>query len=254
MLHAGFQHPALMRLGERRARRHIASQVPDPVLREKLTPSYRLGCKRILGSNVWYPAICAENVDVVTAGIREVTAEGIVDRDGALHRVDTIIFGTGFHVTDQPIAQRVTGRDGETLAETWHGSPKAHLGVAVAGFPNFFLLLGPNSGLGHNSVLLMVEAQIAYLRQAISYRRTHGLATLEPSPEAQDQFVAEVEEGTKGSVWTAGGCVSWYLDETGRNSTLWPGSVRAYQRRLARFDPREQRFGLPQPVPEPIAA
>jgi cation diffusion facilitator CzcD-associated flavoprotein CzcO len=190
---------------------------------------------------------------VVSSGIREVTPEGIIDGDGTLHRVETIIFGTGFHVTDQPIGDRVIGRNGETLAETWQGSPKAHLGVAVAGFPNFFMLLGPNSGLGHNSVLLMVEAQIAYLRQALSYRRRHGLAAIEPSPQAQARFVAEVEEGTQGSVWTAGGCVSWYLDETGRNSTLWPGSVRAYQRRLARFLPGDYRSALPRPLPEPVA-
>ncbi len=247
--HVGFRHPAIMRLAERRARRHIARQVPDPVLREKLTPSYRLGCKRVLGSNTWYPAVSAGNVDVVTAGISEVTADGIVDTDGVAHRVDTIIFGTGFQVTDPPISYRIHGREGQTLAECWKGSPQAHLGLAVAGFPNLFLLLGPNTGLGHNSVLLMIEAQIAYLRQALAHRRDRGLAAIEPTDQAQAGFVAEVEAGSEGSVWTAGGCLSWYTDVTGRNSTLWPGSVRAYQRRLARFQADDFAAQLPHTHP-----
>jgi cation diffusion facilitator CzcD-associated flavoprotein CzcO len=254
--HAMFTHPRLSKLTERRARAHIARQVSDPVLREQLTPTYRVGCKRILGSNDWYPAICSANVDIVSAGIREVTPTGIVDGDGVEHEADTIIFGTGFKVTDPPISHRVRGPDGTTLSERWEGSPKAHLGVAVAGFPNFFMLLGPNTGLGHNSVLLMVEAQINYLMKALRHRRTHGYATLAPRTEAQARWLAEVDSGTRGSVWTAGGCVSWYLDSTGRNSTLWPGTVRAYQRRLARFEPLDYDVERRHTAParEPVAA
>jgi cation diffusion facilitator CzcD-associated flavoprotein CzcO len=253
-LHVSFRHPALMRLGERRARRHIARQVSDPALRKQLTPNYRLGCKRILASNSWYPAICAPNVELVTAGIKEVLANGIVDADGVEHRADTIIFGTGFRVTDPPIGDSVIGRDGATLADVWHGSPQAHLGLAVNGFPNFFLLLGPNSGLGHNSVLLMTEAQIGYVRKALEFQRDHALASIEPRPEAQADWVAEVEHGTEGSVWTAGGCKSWYVDATGRNSTLWPGTVRAYQRRLGHFEPSDYLVELPRPARDPVVA
>jgi cation diffusion facilitator CzcD-associated flavoprotein CzcO len=252
--HVMFSHPRLGAAVEVRARRHIARQVPDPDLRERVTPTYRLGCKRILGSNDWYPAISSPNVDVVSGGIREVVPEGIVAQDGSLHHVDTIIFGTGFQVTDPPISHRVTGPGGDTLAERWNGSPQAHLGLAVAGFPNFYLLLGPNTGLGHNSVVLMIEAQISYVMQALRYRREYGRALLEPRAEAQSRFIAEVDEGTEGSVWTAGGCVSWYLDSTGRNSTLWPGSVRAYQRRLARFEPGDYVVSVPSPAPERVAA
>jgi cation diffusion facilitator CzcD-associated flavoprotein CzcO len=237
--HIGFRHPAVMKVAERRARRHIARQVADPALRAQLTPDYRLGCKRILGSDTWYPALCGENVEVIGAGIREVTADGIIDCDGAHRRADTIIFGTGFQVGDPPFSHVVRGRGGATLAESWGGSMKAHLGMSVAGFPNLFLLLGPNTGLGHNSVLLMIEAQVAYLRQLLAYRRERGIATFEVRPEAQARFVAEVDRGTEGSVWTAGGCLSWYTDQTGRNAALWPGSVRAYQRRMARFDPAD---------------
>jgi cation diffusion facilitator CzcD-associated flavoprotein CzcO len=247
--HFGFRHPAAMGLAERRARAHIARQVPDPHLREQLTPNYRLGCKRVLGSDAWYPALGADNVDVITAGVAEITAEAIIDANGVTHPVDTIIFGTGFQVTDPPISHRVRGREGQTLAETWAGSPKAHLGIGVAGFPNLFMLLGPNTGLGHNSVLLMIESQIAYLRRALAYRRRHGLATLEPTAQAQAAFVADVDADTDGSVWTAGGCLSWYTDDTGRNSTLWPDSVRTYQRRLAHFDAGDYVTGLPRTEP-----
>ncbi|MGH2868866.1 MAG: flavin-containing monooxygenase [Solirubrobacteraceae bacterium] len=252
--HLGFRHPAVMRVAERRAKGHIAAQVPDPVLREKLTPDYRLGCKRVLGSNSWYPALGADNVEVVTAGIHKVTERGIIDAEGHEHPVDTIIFGTGFQVTDPPISHRIRGRRGESLAEAWQGSPQAHLGLAVSGFPNLFLLLGPNTGLGHNSVLLMIEAQIAHLREALSHRRARGVQTLEPNPERQQRFVAEVDRGSDGSVWTAGGCLSWYTDATGRNSTLWPGSVRAYQRRLRRFDPSDWTTNVRHPAPSPTVA
>jgi len=247
--HLGFKHPAVMRLAERRARAHIERQVADPALRAKLTPDYRLGCKRVLGSNTWYPALTQDNVDVVTAGIAQVRPDGIVDAEGVHHQVDTIIFATGFQVTDVPVSHRLRGRDGELLADRWQGSPKAHLGMAVAGYPNLFMLLGPNTGLGHNSVLLMIEAQIAYLRRALRYRREHGLATLEPTAAAQDAYIAELDRDTEGSVWTAGGCLSWYVDDTGRNSTLWPGSVRAYQRRLARFEIGDYDTELPRRAP-----
>jgi cation diffusion facilitator CzcD-associated flavoprotein CzcO len=249
--HFGFRHPAVMRLAEHRARRHIAKQVADPALRADVTPDYRLGCKRVLGSNTWYPAICADNVDVVTAGIREVREHAIIDADGVEHEVDTIIFGTGFQVTDMPFSHRVRGRDGRTLAEHWQGSMKAHLGIGVAGFPNLFMLLGPNTGLGHNSVLLMIEAQVTYLRALLRHRDRTSVATLEPTAAAQGAYVRELDELTEGSVWTAGGCLSWYLDATGRNSTLWPGSVRAYQRRLASFEASDYTTEMPVGAPEP---
>jgi hypothetical protein len=135
------------------------------------------------------------------------------------------------------------------LADGWQGSPRAHLGIGVAGFPNLFLLLGPSTGLGHNSVLLMIEAQIAYLRQVLRYRREHRLATLEPTAEAQAAYVDRLDRDTEGSVWTAARCLSWYVDATGRNSTLWPNSVRSYQRRVARFDPADYSVEAAAPVP-----
>ena len=239
--HFGFRHPAAGHLAQRRALANIEDHVADPDLRAKLTPNYALGCKRVLGSDTWYPSLCRPNVEVVTDSIVSVTEDGIVDAAGVHHEVDTIIFGTGFRVTDPPIADRVRGRGGLSLADSWQGSMKAYLGIAINGFPNMVMLLGPNTGLGHNSVLLMIEAQLGYLRKLLGHRASHGLATVEPTPEAQARFVADVDRRTQGSVWTAGGCVSWYLDATGRNSTLWPDSVRAYRRRLARLEATDWR-------------
>src|SRR6202012_409428 len=200
--HYGFRHPALMKVAERRARAHIERQVADPQLRAKLIPDYRLGCKRILGSDSWDPALTQDNADVVTSGIAQVTPDGIIDTDGTHHRVDTIIFGTGFHVSDVPVSHRIRGRGGEVLCDRWQGRPRAHLGRSVTGYPNLFMLLGPTTGLGHNSVLLMIEAQIAYLRRALRYRREHGLSMLEPTVDAHIDYVDAVDRGTDGSVWT----------------------------------------------------
>jgi cation diffusion facilitator CzcD-associated flavoprotein CzcO len=259
-LHFGFRHSAAGRVARRSALANIEHNVSDPALRAQLTPDYALGCKRVLGSDAWYPSLCRPNVDVVTDPIATVTEDGIVDAAGIHHMVDTIIFATGFRVTDPPIAGRVRGRDGQTLADSWQGSMQAHLGMAIHGFPNLVMLLGPNTGLGHNSVLLMIEAQLGYLRKLLRYRASHALATVEPTLEAQAQFVADVDRRMQGSVWTAGGCVSWYLDGTGRNSTLWPGSVRAYRRRLSEFektdwqgDPARPALRCPPPVTAPVA-
>jgi cation diffusion facilitator CzcD-associated flavoprotein CzcO len=252
--HFGFRHPAAGRLAQRRALGNIERNVTDAVLRAKLTPDYALGCKRVLGSDTWYPALCRPNVEVVTDRIATVTEDGIVDGAGVHHQVDTIIFGTGFRVTDPPIADRVRGRGGVSLRESWQGSMKAHLGIAINGFPNMVMLLGPNTGLGHNSVLLMIEAQLGYLRRLLAYRATNGLATVEPTADAQARFAADVDQGMQGSVWTAGGCVSWYLDATGRNSTLWPGSVRAYRRRLARLEPADWHAEPQRPRPRSAPA
>ena len=235
----GFRHPAIMRVGHHLALRYLAQQVPEPSLRKKLTPNYTLGCKRVLISDNYLQSLTRPNVEVITEGIREVRPRGIVTSDGVEHEVDTLIFGTGFHVTDMPIAKLVRGRGGKTLDERWQGSPQAHLSTTVSGFPNLFLLLGPNSGLGHNSVLTMLEPQLEHVLKALRFLTSEGLAALEPRAEAQAAWTAEVDRDMKGTVWTSGGCASWYLDRTGRNSTLWPGFVGSFARRVSRFDPSE---------------
>ncbi|GAB4439183.1 MAG: NAD(P)/FAD-dependent oxidoreductase [Chloroflexi bacterium OHK40] len=249
LLVPGFRHPQLMAPLAWVARRHLARQVPDPALRARLTPGYTIGCKRILSSDDYYPALTRQNVTVVTAPIREVRPQALVTEDGAEYAADCIIFGTGFQVTDWPLAQRVRGRDGRTLAEHWDGSPRAHVGTTVCGFPNLFLLQGPGTGLGHSSVLLMIEAQIEHLLGAFQAMGARGAAVVEPRPEAQAAFVAELDRAMRGTVWVTGGCSSWYLDRTGRNATLWPGSIRQFRRRVARFRCDEYCFEPPHTTP-----
>jgi cation diffusion facilitator CzcD-associated flavoprotein CzcO len=231
-----FRHPALMRRAERVALTHLHASVSDPALRAKLTPNYRMGCKRILLSNDFYPALAQLNVEVVTDPIEEVRTRSIVAA-GVEREVDAIIFATGFRPTDPPLAAHIAGRDGRTLAETWHGSPQAYAGTTVAGFPNLFVLLGPNTGLGHNSVVYMMEAQLSHLVKALQYMRRHALDALEPRASAQRQWTAAVDRRMRGTVWVSGRCASWYLDRTGRNSSLWPDSSWSYHRRASAFNP-----------------
>lgn len=236
-----FFEPRLAKALERLALAYLARQVPDPVLRAKLTPRYTLGCKRILISDDYLPSLGSPNVDVVTSAIREIRDGSIVTEDGASHEVDTIVFGTGFLVQEYPFSHRVAGRTGRTVAETWRdaGGMTAHLGTTLAGFPNFFLLQGPNTGLGHTSVIVMIEAQIEHIRNALRFMKTNGYASVEPKADAQAAFASEVDRKMRGTVWTAGGCASWYLDANGRNSTLWPGYTFTFKRRVERFDPAD---------------
>jgi cation diffusion facilitator CzcD-associated flavoprotein CzcO len=247
-----FRRPRLGRLVERMALRHLYRQVRDPDLREKLRPSYALGCKRILPSDDWYPALVKPNVEVVTEGIREVRPHSIVSADGSEREVDTIIFGTGFHVSEVPIATRVRGRDGRSLAEVWDGSPSAYKGSAVAGYPNLFFLVGPNTGLGHNAIVFMIESQVEYVLGALRALRRNGARTLEVLPEAQAAYNTEIDRMTEGTVWVSGGCKSWYIDRNGHNSTLWPTFTWPFRQRLREFDVAAYALGE-APVAEPNA-
>ena len=237
----GFRRPWIGRLYEAAARRHLRRSVPDPALRTKLTPGFAIGCKRVLLSDDYLPALARPNVEVVTERIVEVRPRSVVTADGVEREVDAIVFATGFRPTDPPLAPKVRGRDGRTLSEAWEGSPKAHLGTTVAGFPNLFLLMGPNSGLGHTSVVYMIEAQLEHLMGALDHMRRQGIDAIEPTPEAQAAFVAAVDRRMRGTVWTSGGCASWYLDATGRNSTLWPDFTWRFRRLLAEFRSDEYR-------------
>jgi cation diffusion facilitator CzcD-associated flavoprotein CzcO len=233
----GFRHPSLMRFAERRARRHLEAQVADPVLRAKLMPSYSLGCKRILLSDTYLPALTRPNVSVNTDGIREVREHGVVDRTGVEHPVDAIVLGTGFDTSALPLTDRIYDADGVAMADRWAGDPTAYLGTAVAGYPNCFLIHGPNIGTGHNSVLQMLESQARYIAAAVDHTAAHGLASVQPTRAAEDAYTAEVERMSEGTVWTAGGCRSWYLNENGRNINIWPGTTFDFRRRARRFDP-----------------
>ncbi len=243
---------------ERLSRRHLHTQVPDPALRARLEPSYRIGCKRILISNDYYPALEQSNVEVVTDSIDAITPHGIVTADGAERELDTIILGTGFHVTDMPVAEWIHGSDGRTLAEVWQGSPQAYLGTAVAGFPNLFLLVGPNTGLGHNSLVFMIESQLHYLMECLRSMDRGGVDIVEVRGDVQRRYNEEIQRRLEGTVWNSGGCVSWYLDDHGKNTTIWPGSTWPYRWRLRRFLPDDYelrpRKSDPPATPAPSTA
>jgi cation diffusion facilitator CzcD-associated flavoprotein CzcO len=232
-------HHRLSRLIEKAGRRHLKGQVEDPQLRAKLTPDYSPGCKRILVSNDYLPSLGRPNVEVVTAGIAQIRERSVVDADGVEREVDTIILGTGFHVTDLPIAERLRGRDGRTLAEHWGGTLQALRGTTVTGFPNLFFVLGPNTGLGHTSVVLMAEAQSGYIRQALEHMERAGVGAIEPRQDAQDAWNEEIQRKSQGTVWLNGGCQSWYIDRNGKNSTLWPGHTFKFFAAMKRFRPSE---------------
>lgn len=230
------RRPKVMQQVQRVGLAHLRLRVRDPKLRAALTPDFTLGCKRILMSNTYYGALQRENVEVVPHAVREVREGSVVGADGVEREVDTIIFGTGFHATDPPIAARVRGRDGRTMAETWQGSPQAYLGTTVSGFPNLFLVIGPNTGNGHTSAFVIIEAQLEYIVGALEAMERDGLASVDVRAERQAAYDADVQDALAGTVWNAGGCQSWYLDDNGRNASIYPWTTIDLRRRTGSFD------------------
>jgi cation diffusion facilitator CzcD-associated flavoprotein CzcO len=220
------------------ATHHLEKQISDPKMRALLKPNYELGCKRVLVSDDYYPALTRPNVNLVTSGIAEVRDHSIVTEDGVERSVDILIFGTGFRATEPLIGIRIVGRGGVEIHDAWRERMSAYLGVTVSGFPNLFLLLGPNTGLGHNSVVLMIEAQVRYVMSCLQLMKRRKRQVLEVRPETQKQFVADIHRRLESTVWQSGGCHSWYQDQrTGENTALWPGSVVAYVRRTRTASP-----------------
>jgi cation diffusion facilitator CzcD-associated flavoprotein CzcO len=216
---------------------NIRKGISDPALRKAVTPDYQIGCKRILISNTYYPALDRDDVDLVTDPIARITPTGIVTADGTEREVDCLVVATGFYTTDQPIAHHVKGRDGRTLADVWaeHGMA-SYKGTTTAGFPNLFQIVGANTGLGHSSMVFVIESQIAYIVSAIQQMDAHRIATVEPRQEAQDAWNDNLHRRMARTVWSTGGCASWYLDEHGRNTTLWPRTTFNFRAHLRRFD------------------
>lgn len=229
--------PKMLQTGMKIAQNHLLKQVPDPILRAKLTPQYMIGCKRILLSDDFYPALSRPNVAVVTEHIRAIQAQSIVTEDGQEHEVDTIICGTGFHVTDTQLPQRIYGKDGQSLIDSWRAGINAYLGTTVAGFPNLFLLIGPNTGLGHNSMVFMIESQLNYILDCLRLMKQRNLPAIEIQSQIQETFNLEIQRRMQGTVWTSG-CTSWYLDAAKRNTTIWPGFTFEFRQRTRHFDPQ----------------
>ena len=221
---------ALMRL-------RLRFQVRDPALRKQLTPNYRIGCKRIIVSDDYHRTFNSPNVELVTAPISEVRSRSIVTDDGIERPVDTIVLATGFRPIS--VADPLNGRDGVPLRERWAERRESYYGTTVAGYPNYFMLLGPNTATGHTSVLLLAEAQIDYIIDCLQHLRRHELSSCEVRPERQDAFTRGLREREAGTVWTSGGCGSWYLDADGGTSVIWPGYTWEFERPLRRFDPAD---------------
>ncbi|WP_431957071.1 flavin-containing monooxygenase [Nocardia lijiangensis] len=242
------RRPDLLKTLEWLGKRHIARQIADPALRAAVTPDYRAGCKRLLGSDTYYPALADPKTTVVTDRIDHVSTRGIVTADGVEHPADVIVYGTGFHVIDSFTNLSITGRNGVDLGERWtEEGVQAHRGITVADIPNAFFLLGPNTGLGHNSVIFMIESQIHYVLDAIRQVRARGAVALAPRRAAQDRFNAGLQHKLARSVWNTGGCRSWYLDEHGNNRTLWSGFTWQYWLQTRRLRADEYEFIGPAP-------
>ncbi|MCD0451428.1 NAD(P)/FAD-dependent oxidoreductase [Actinocorallia sp. API 0066] len=205
------------------ATRHLKKQVKDPELRRKLTPDYTIGCKRVLLSNNYYPSLTRDDVDLVTEGVAEVRPNSVITKDGREIEVDAIIFGTGFKVVDAMEHWVITGRNGQKIQQAWENGVEAHHGTTVPGFPNFFVLLGPNTGLGHNSVVFMIEVQVQHILSLLKLLSDTGATTVEPKPEAVRAYNDKLHKRLRKAVWNEGGCMSWYLDQDGINRTTWPG-------------------------------
>jgi cation diffusion facilitator CzcD-associated flavoprotein CzcO len=229
--------PRLTFLHRRKAMRHLQDQVNDPALRAKLTPDYAMGCKRVLMSNDYYPAIGAANVELVTAPIRSIGRDAITDAAGRTRPADVILLGTGFQATAPVPEGMIQGRDGVDLARLWADGPAAYKGTTVAGFPNFFTLLGPNTALGHNSVILMIQGQIRYVVDALAWMQRSGTAVIEVREAPQQAWNDRLQRRLERTVWNSGGCRSWYLHPvSGRNATLWPRFTTTFRWQTWRFD------------------
>lgn len=231
----GFRHPSVLRAAQRLGRRNLHKAVKDPDLRAALTPDYTLGCKRILMSNHYYPALAKPNVNVHPTAVSEIKPNSVVGADGVETEVDVVIFGTGFHILDMPVADKVFDAAGRSLADVWQGSPRAYLGTTLVGFPNAFVLLGPNLGTGHSSAFMVLEAQLNYLVSALTRVRRDGIVSFSVKPEVEQKYNASVQKALRGTVYNDGSCSSYYLDVNGRNSFAWPWSTVAMRRRVKQF-------------------
>jgi cation diffusion facilitator CzcD-associated flavoprotein CzcO len=246
------RHPRTWgRIGHLRSALFMRRQLRDPEVRRKAWPNYTFGCKRVLFSSEFLPALQRPNVELVTEPIARLTPEGVATADGSEHRVDCVIYGTGFRTTDFMFPMEVEGKGGATLREAWSAGAHAHLGMTVPGFPSLFVMYGPNTNTSGGSIIVYLEAQAAYIRQALQRVRSAGAAAIEVRPEAEAASDRETQSRFAGTAWTQ--CDSWYRDETGRIVTNWPGYMRDYIERTRELNPAEYEL-VPAPEREPAAA
>lgn len=230
------KYPGVLGIPEILAKRHIRKAIKDKELADALTPKYTLGCKRVLKSDDYYPAIARANVDLVTAGIQEITETGLITQDGKHYEVDAIVYATGFQASENMAPFEFNGLAGRKLKDMWQHGGEAYLGSAVSGFPNHFIIVGPNTGLGHNSVIHIIESQVAYAMGGINTLFSKGYRYMDVKQAKQDAFNADIQKKLAKTVWNTGGCTSWYLNDSGKNTTLWPGFTFGFRKLTAQFN------------------
>ncbi len=231
------QFRPVARLGIRIHERHLDEQVSDPALKEVLRPDHVLGCKRVLISGDYYETLERPNVELVTEGVRELTKRGVIAEDGTERKADVIVLSTGFESTGFLAPMEIRGREGVELNEAWREGANAYLGMTVAGFPNLFIMYGPNTNLGSGSIIFQLESQMSYILDAVRKLQSRG-GWLSVRPEVQASFDREIQKRLSTSVWQTG-CSNWYLDEDGRNTNNWPGFTLEYRSRTRRLDPED---------------
>jgi cyclohexanone monooxygenase len=240
-----FRHPELARLVEAGARAHLRLAVGDRRLRQALTPDYRLGCKRLLTSSTYFRALAQPHVHLHPTAVTALRENEVVGADGTVARAEVLVTATGFRVGELPLARSVHGANGRTLQAAWGGEPQAYLGTSVSGFPNLFLLLGPNLLGGSTSAISVLEAQLTYLTAALAHLDQSGHAALDVRPAVQASYNTAVQEALQTTVYNSGGCTSYYLGPSGRNTFAWPWSTGRLVRRLSRFDPGSYTWYAP---------
>jgi len=244
------RYPWMLKLGEAWGRWHMRRAIRDPELQRQLTPNYRLGCKRILPSNDFYPALARKDVKLETDGIARVEGNRVITRTGTEHELDLLVCGTGFAIEEVFSHLDLRGRGGISLTEAWKKGIEAHRGTTVAGFPNAALLSGPNTGTGSTSQVYMIEAQIHYVLELLRTLEEHRAGTIEVTERAQADYNAWLQQRMQRTVWLTGGCKSWYLSDDGVNRTLYPGPSSEFWRSLRRVKLDEYELG-PVRKPEP---
>lgn len=235
------QFPPLRRAGMKLFRSQLDGQVPDAALRESVTPGDEIGCKRVLISSDYYPALARDNVELIPAAVRELTASGVVAADGTERPAEVVVLSTGFTTTQFLAPMEVQGVGGLDLNQAWREGAEAYLGMTVAGFPNLFLMYGPNTNLGSGSMIYQLESQMAYIRDVVGALHRAGAASVSVRPAVQRDFAEEMRKRLSTSVWQTG-CNSWYVDQNGRNTNNWPGFTLEYRWRTRRLDPADYEF------------
>jgi len=242
----GFKYSKTMLeiLAARKARKHIRTQIPDPEMRRKVTPDFTIGCKRVILSDTLYPTFCRDNVTLhdKNDGIAEITETGIVTKQGQVYDLDLIVYSTGYDATDGVISYPVIGREGRKLADFWADFPRAYLGTTAPGFPNLFVVTGPNTGIGHTSALFIIESQMAYIMAGIQSVRRKQQRAIEVSPDAEQRYTDLIHREMAKTVWQTGGCNSWYKSKSGKVIAMFPGFSFTFRRWAKRFKAKDHRY------------